>query len=265
MWTSVLLALSLGAHDSLTISQVEASYPAMFRLQFDSTSHGWVAHTEADTLPVNHPLGGFTRVYQQYLSYLAQQALVVDRPKDMSQPSGREALRRSFYGRFTSDTALRNAVLAPVARYLKRHGSRLADYDDPSPAFIPLFRATAVASRFFNPDVILPDGTLGVHICIVKHGMFDTLGPRNVALEAFAFAAVWDDVSGPDSLAIAMADFWQARAAIKALPLAGDRDQRVAVAQRTMWQAMERSAGLLRLLRARLNDWPDLPLQLAER
>jgi hypothetical protein len=84
------------------------------------------------------------------------------------------------------------------------------------------------------------------------------MGGRDLALEAVAFAAVWEDTNRPDSLSIAGKDFDAAFARVKALPKAGSSSARVARAQQEMWRAFEAGTGLRALLTNITGRWTEL-------
>jgi hypothetical protein len=154
-------------------------------------------------------------------------------------------------------------ILGPIAAYLRAKGGLISDYAPAVPVAVPLRRAVAVAARFYNPDVILPDGRIGgVHVCVVKHGLFEGLGARDLAVEAVAFAAVSDDFSLPDSVSLAGKDFNAAFDRVVALPRAASLAERVARAQETMWRSMEAGDGLPKLLQHATSQWDGLPFTL---
>jgi hypothetical protein len=258
----LLLAVTLWQTDTLTATQVRATYPELFSLNFQQIQDQWGFYVSTDTLPTGHPLAGFVKERKMYLMYLAQAAMADLSTGDLGRPAFRDSLRVRFYQHLQTDTSFDRLILAPVAAYLRTKGGFLSGYAPPVPVAIPLRNAVAVAARFYNPDVILPDGKIGVHICVVKHGLFEGLGARDLAVEAVAFAAVWDDVSLPDSVSFAGKDFNVAFDRIKALPRTDPPAKRVARAQEAMWSSMEAGEGLPKLLQHATSQWDGLPFML---
>jgi hypothetical protein len=261
----LMLAVTLWQADSLTATQVRASYPEFISLNFQQIQDQWGYWVGTDTLATGHPLAGFVKERKMYLLYLAQ-TVMADFPDaanaNLGRPAFRDSLRVRFYQRLQTDTSFDRLILGPIASYLRGRGGFVSDYAPAAPVTVPLRRAVAVAARFYNPDVILPDGKMGVHICVVKHGLFEGLGARDLAVEAVAFAAVWDDVSLPDSVAFAGRDFNVAFKRVGALPRTAPPADRVARAQETMWRSMEAGDGLPKLLQHAASQWNGLPFTL---
>jgi hypothetical protein len=258
----LMLAVTLWQTDTLTATQVRASYPGFFSLNFQQIQDQWGYYVAIDTLPSGHPLAGFVKERKMYLMYLAQIAVPDPTNGDLGRPTFRDSLRVRFYQRLQTDTSFDRLVLGPIAAYLHAKGGLVTDYTPRVSVAVPLRRAVAVAARFYNPDLILPDGKIGVHFCVVKHGLFESLGPRDLAIEAVAFAAVWDDVSLPDSVSLAGKDFNAAFDRIVALPRSAPPAERVARAQETMWRSMEAGNGLPKLLKYAAKHWDGLPFAL---
>ena len=262
MILELMLAVTLWQTDSLTATQVRASYPEFFSLKFGQMQDQWYAIAGADTLPTGHPLAGFVKERKYYLMYLAQAAMPDLTKGDLGRPAFRDSLRTRFYQRLQRDTSFDRLILGPIAAYLRAKGGFVSDYTPAVPVAVPLRHAVAVAARFYNPDVILPDGKIGVHICVVKHGLFDAMGSRDLAVEAVAFAAVWDDNELPDSVSFAGKDFNAAFDHVVALPRTPPPAERVARAQETMWTSMEAGHGLPKLLQHAASQWNGLPFTL---
>jgi hypothetical protein len=260
-----MLAITLWQSDTLTATQVRASYREFFSLNFQQLQGQWGYWVGVDTLPTGHSLARFVEGRNLYLLYLAQTAMADfpdATPGNLVRPTFRDSLRVRFYQRLQTDPSFDRLILGPIASYLRARGGLVSDYAPASPVSVPLRQAVAVAARFYNPDVILPDGKMGVHICVVKHGLFEGLGPRNLALEAVAFAAVSKDVNLPDSVSFAGRDFNAAFNRVVALPRTAPPAKRIARAQETMWTALEASDGLPKLLQHAASQWADLPFTL---
>jgi len=260
-----MLAITVWQSDTLTATQVRASYPDFISLNFQQIQDQWGYWVGTDTLPTVHPLAGFVKERKMYLLYLAQTVMAdfSDAASgNLGRPAFRDSLRVRFYQRLQADTSFDRLILGPIASYLRARGGLVSDYAPGVPIVVPLRRAVAVAARFYNPDVILPDGKLGVHICVVKHGLFEGLGARDLAVEAVAFAAVSEDVNLPDSVAFAGRDFSIAFKRVAALSPTPPPAERVARAQETMWRSMEAGAGLPKLLQHTTSQWDGLPFTL---
>jgi hypothetical protein len=257
-----MLAITLWQSDTLTATQVRASYREFFSLNFQQFQGQWYANAAIDTVPSDHPLAGFVRARKMYLSYLAQVAVPDPTKGDLGRPAFRDSLRAQFYQRLQTDTLFDRLLLGPIASYLRARGGLVSDYAPAVPVAVPLRRAVAVAARFYNPDVILADGRIGYHVCVVKHGLFDGLGARDMAVEAAAFAAVYDDYALPDSLSIAEKDVQAAFRRVVALPRTAPPAERIARAQEAMWTSLEASDGLPKMLQHAASQWADLPFAL---
>ena len=265
MILKLMLAVTLWQTDTLTATQVRASYPEFFSLNFQQIQNQWYAIAGTDTLPTGHPLAGFVKERKMYLLYLADAALL-DFPTatnaNLGRPAFRDSLRIRFYQRLQTDRSFDRLILGPIAAYLRVKGGLVSDYAPAVPVAVPLRRAVAVAARFYNPDLILPDGRIGVHVCVVKHGLLEGLGARDLAVEAVAFAAVSDDFSLPDSVSLAGKDFNAAFDRVATLPRTAPPAERVARAQETMWRSMEAGDGLPKLLKHAATQWDGLPFTL---
>jgi hypothetical protein len=262
MLLMLALVASMLQTDSVSVVEARGSYPDFLKLSFRPIQGSWGISASADTLPTDHPLAGFVKERRQYLSYIAGVAVGHFANVDLSPTTVRDSIRRAYYRRLQTDTTFDRLILGPLAGYLHAHGRHLVGYSSPSPVPVPVTHATAVAARFFNPDILLPDGRTGVHICVAKHGLFESLGPRDIAVEAVAFAAVWDDTSLPDSLSVTAKDFTLALNRVKALPRNGSPAERIERAQDVMWKTFQGGEGLVTLLRQVTSRWPGLPFVL---
>lgn len=260
MLTILALVVAAASSDTVHAGDARAAYEQIFKIAIDSGPHGWLASARVDTLPTGHPLAPFVRERKQYLAYFATGIYERLAGVRLDRAEVRDSVRASFYARLSTDPAYERGILGALAGYLARHGGVLSEYAAPAKQAVPLRNAVAVAARFYNPNILLPDGRIGVHICTVENGLFRSLGTRDLALEALAFAAVWEDTSRPDSTALAGADFADAYKRVRALPRTGAPGERIASAQRTMWDALESGTGLPRLLRDVEARWPDIPV-----
>lgn len=260
MLTILAFVVTAASSDTVQARDARAAYEQIFKIAIDSGSHGWLASARVDTLPTGHPLAPFVRERKQYLAYFATGIYERLAGVRLDRAEVRDSVRTSFYVRLKSDSAYERGILGALAAYLARRGGVLVGYAPPAKQTVALRKDVAVAARFYNPNIVLPDGRIGVHICTVENGLFRTLGTRDLALEALAFAAVWEDTSRPDSTALASADFDEAYKRVRALPRTGAPSERIASAQRTMWHALESGTGLPRLLRDVEARWPDVPV-----
>jgi hypothetical protein len=261
LYTLALITAITGS-DTLTVSEAREAYKSFVRFELQQNGKVWTAGVEVDTLPDGHVLAAFVRVHKQYLTYIVQTAVPSLTHKNLAIAAVRDSLREAFYERLRTTAVYDTLILGPIARYLEEREGVLTDFTAPAVEHLPIKRVTAVAARFYNPDILLPDGRFGVHICVVKNGMFDTLGGRNLGLEGAAFAAVWDDTSLPDSMAFAGREFSKAHRALRALPNTGTPAERIARAQEQMWSALEGGDGLAQLMRAYVAKHPSLPFRI---
>lgn len=254
--------VALSGSDTIHVAEVHDAYRQIFKITIDSGAHGWVVSARVDTLPPSHPLAAFVRDRKQYLTYFAIGIYERMDGVHIERATVRDSVRSSFYSWLETDSAYERGVVGALAGYLERRGGVLVGYTPPKRAAIPLSRAVAVAARFYDPNVILPDGRIAVHICAVENGLFRTIGARDLALEALSYAAVWEDTSRPDSTALAGKDFDAAYKLVRALPRTGTPAERIASAQRIMWHRFERGTGLRQLLLDAEARWPDIPVKV---
>lgn len=254
---------SIASTDTLSATEVRAAYPTFLHIRIDSVAGRWMTSARADTLPSDRPLAGFVRERRAYLSYLAASTQERLRGADLSSPAGRDSVRRAFYTLLRTDAGYERSILGALHGYLKAHGGMLRDYSPGRPTPISQSRAVSVAARFYNPNVLLPDGRIGVHICVVENGMFGSLAARDLALEAVAYAAVSEDTDRPDSVSIAGKDFALALSRVKEVPKHLTRPERVRRAQKVMWSTLEKGSGVRALMNAMVRQWPGLPFVLS--
>lgn len=165
-----LLAVLQG--DTLTVSQVKADYALLFPCNSVIT----------DSTIAYHRLGPFVEeihFFQAYLRY--------GHPGRLLGTGCQERLR--------SDSVF-NAIMLPAMRaYLRRRGGELVGVPDYRKRVIAWQDVMTVASRFFYVNRFLADGRVERYICGGKNRLADLPGPRDLALEAFAYAAIFRDLS----------------------------------------------------------------------
>lgn len=217
----------------------------------DSSRFGY--SIELDTARATGALGALARANRHYVLYLTLNA--------PSEPLGRSALlgdwatvRRNVLGRLTSDTAYLRALTQSVGRYRAAATRGRTAADDAAGDRTAGLRAVGfgrvvdVAARFFYPDEVLPDGRIQAHICVGINGVVDMQGGRDLAVEAFAYAAIFHDLLAPRGGLDA--EFQATKRLVNAMDLSSDPATRLHRAQGVMWAAMLRSARLRHVLLA---------------
>lgn len=217
----------------------------------DSSRFGY--SIELDTARATGALGALARANRHYVLYLTLNA--------PSEPLGRSALlgdwatvRRTVLGRLTSDTAYLRVLAQSVGRYRAAVMRGRAAADDAAGDRTAGLRAVGfrrvvdVAARFFYPDEVLPDGQIQAHICVGINGVVDMQGGRDLAVEAFAYAAIFHDLLAPQGGLDA--EFQATKRLVNAMDLSSDPAARLHRAQGVMWAAMLRSERLRHVLRA---------------
>jgi hypothetical protein len=232
--------------DSATYSLRDAARDLESLLVVDSSRYG--ASFDIDTLTSPDPLRAFAKANGHYILYLT-----INSPGaalgQVSLRDSRAAIKARALERLRADTAYLAALAESVERFRRsslphKGTSRLPE--PPVRRQVEMDRLLDVASRFFYPDAILPDGSIQSHVCVGINGMLDMKGGRDASVEAFAYAAIFHDILKP--MHRVDDDFGDASRRINALDLGADSTVRLLRAQGLMWGLMRRSEKLRRVL-----------------
>ncbi len=121
----------------------------------------------------------------------------------------------------------------------------------------------AYAAKFFYPDSILPNGTIGTHICSGFNGFHDAAPPRNLMLEAIGYSVVYGHIMLPnDEL---MRELDQALEQLSLLNLPDDKNTKLLRAQGVVWEFMSQDPFLEKAIRdmyAEKKGW--LPFKMTD-
>ncbi len=187
MLASLALSLTLLLPDTVTLAAIQREYAQIFRVNIDSGSVGWTINTNTDSLPASNPLARFVNTHRQYLTYVAGRPLEHLAKGHLADPVVRDSIRAAYYRALVTDSAYTRAILVPFARSLEEQGVTVLGTPALARATVSITRAAYVAARFFDPDVVLANGRLATHVCVVRNGLFGSAGQRDFVLEGLAF------------------------------------------------------------------------------
>jgi hypothetical protein len=262
MLLAFALSLTVLSADTVSATNIQRDYARIFRVRIDSARFGWTISADTDTLPTSDRLARFVNPHRQYLTYIAGRPLEGLGKVRLADPAVRDSIRAAYYHVLTADPEYTRAVLVPLVRSLEEHGVTVSGAPTGEVETVSTARAAFVAARFFDPDIVLPNGNMATHVCVVRNGLFGTTRQRDVVLEGLAFEAVWNDLGRPDSTAYVAVPFTKARNDVNALPAGTSREARITAAESLMWREMEASDGLRRLMVAAAKSAPELPIRI---
>lgn len=239
------------ASDSLSAAEVQAAYPDFFPIEVvtlpGSTQRG-IARGDARLHP-DHPLAGVfdKNRHGGIVSFLVQHGTGFV-PLDVLRPEADSlGVVRSYYDRLREDSVFNAGLLPVVARYLTAKGGTLIGYATDEPRrVVPLQLVVDAATRFFYPHILLPDGRVGVHICVGVNGFQDVPRERrDVHVEALAFATIrremeQERVEGNHSPLLAMMHEQFAEVK-KGADLPAEPQARLAALQQRIWVRLAES------------------------
>lgn len=242
---SLALAVALSSativsDSAYTPRQVAAELPQL--VVVDSSKYGY--SIEVDTVGAKGALGALAQANRHFVLYLTLNA--PSAPMEALAGGGsRSAVKERVLQRLAADTM----YLRVLAQSVERHravtkGSVAA----PPTANVGVTRVQDIAARFFFPDAILENGQIQSHICVGINGIVDMRGGRDLAVEAFAYAAIFHDLLSPRFFV--KADFEEASRLLNAMDLSTDPEKRLQRAQGVMWAMMVRSEKLQQVLAA---------------
>jgi hypothetical protein len=221
---------------------------------------------KVDSPPPGSLLSGFFRDHALWFGYLVTNGRSFDVPGLNSAKGGNVAaarLQQDLLRRLVVDSEFNALVVPAIAAYLNASGVpvRRALLKPSTTRSIPIDTAMRVATRFFYPDILTPNGIL-THVCTRINAVRE-LGNHDLALEALAFSAIMRDIMREDSSRIEV-DFGPARHQMNRLDAPGASEEvRLSRAQGMMWAMMSQSRALRDLLLAEANrDRVILPFEL---
>lgn len=265
MLLAFALSLTFLSADTVSATNIQRDYARIFRVHIDSGRFGWTINADTDTLPASDPLARFVNPHRQYLTYIAGRPLERLGKVRLADPAVRDSIRTAYYRVLATDPAYTRAVLVPLVKSLEDGGVAVSGAPQSEVDTVSTTRAAFVAARFFDPDIVLPNGNMATHICVVRNGLFGTARQRDFVLEGLAFEAVWNDLGRADSTAYVAVPFAKARNDVNALPAGTSPEARVAAAESLMWREMEASDGVRRLMVAASESAPELPIRIIGR
>lgn len=251
MLISALLSLALSAAPADTVPAVDlrAEYPRLFRIdevkEGDDTGYSLVM----DTLPTGHVLAPLVNRNRRYFDYLAEHATTPELTQLIARQKWQIGPLRAAYDSLLRSDGGYNAILAAsVGRYLAARGTAVAGYDPTRPApVLAMDDVVQVAARFFYPDMIRPDGTIQTHVCVDLNGVHDLQRPRDLALEAFLYDAIFEAISGGGTPLAT--EFRRIAAEMNRADLSSDPTVRITRAQGFMWSRLAPSRVLRQTIR----------------
>lgn len=89
-------------------------------------------------------------------------------------------------------------ILYTFEMYLISKGNEISNFDEKSKEEISIHDLKATGVRFFFPVEVTEDGRIGTRICVTGEG-FQDYEKRNIALEAFTFDTIFNEIRKEDS------------------------------------------------------------------
>lgn len=246
MITALALLLSAAAPasgDTIPLSQLRAEYQNIIRLE--QTQHDGESFTglDVDSLAAEHPLSEAVNSNRHYLLYLAQHATRPSFSEFATSERPFAEVREDYYAVLEGDSTFNAAVQPLFGRYLNERGVVVDGYDHSRPrSAVRMEDVINVAVRFFYPDTILQDGSIEGHICASINGVQDFQGTRDLALEAFAYSAIFRDIFQPKH--DVRREYNRVKALMNQVGLSSDPEVRLTRAQGMMWGHMAQSQQL---------------------
>lgn len=247
LFGAALAGVSPAVPDSMSYTMADAERELPSLVVVRSSRPGYHS-LELDTVNAAGPLGALARANRHYVFYLTDNA-----PSRPLAPEARRgfdlaAVQRNVLARLSADTVYLGALVQGVQGMRARRAGAADGRAPDSRRAVSASRVMALAVRFFYPDAVLPDGHIQSHVCVGINGIADMQGGRDLALEAFAYAAIFHHYLRPrvDS----NDDFLAASKLVNAMDLSTDPAVRLQRAQGVMWAAMLRSEKLRQALAA---------------
>lgn len=250
---SVLGMAQHGDTAAYTANRLRAELPALVAVD----SSKWGYSLRIDSVTPSPTLQRLVRANRRYVLYLTSHAPAA--PWDSVDFHGSRAqVKARFLAKLSQDSVYLTVLAESVERMA--HGAA-ATRKGAARRRVSVQRAQDVASRFFYPDAILPNGRIQSHVCVAINDVIDMQGGRDPALEAFVYSAIFEDLDHPRF--DVSADFEASSRLINRMDLSSDSTLRLRRAQGVMWGRMVESARLRRLIRAaHARDRSYLPFEL---
>lgn len=199
---------------------------------------------DLDTVRARGGLGDLARANWHFVTYLT-----VNAPSAPLSPETLQGdlatVRRRLLERLDGDTVYLQILTRSVQRLRATRTSRAGEA---SVRQVPFGRVLNIATRFFYPEAIGATGRIEAYACVGINGLRDIAGGRDLAVEAFAYAAIFHDLMRP--VFDIDGDFGEAVRLVNGLDLGTDPEVRLQRARGAMWAFMARSEKLTQVLRA---------------
>lgn len=190
-------------------------------------------------------LSGLTKSYHYFLSYLLTNSdkYDTDELKKEEDPKKRNEI---FVNQLKKNEKFNNLMLQVFSRYLISKGHSVPFYKPEEKKPITIEEIKKVAVRFFYPH-LGRNGKMKFHICAGINGFKDFDGERNLLIEAFAFAAIFNDLR-TDSEANLSTIFSKLLGKIMKLGMSNDKDINAHRIQGAAWFEMSKDKNLEKAL-----------------
>jgi hypothetical protein len=250
----------------MSVKDVRDTYTAIFLAQVRNAGRAPSYALRVGHLPDRHVLATLVNENESFFGYLLNNAI---------DTSGLDQVLHDpvdFHSRFTgilrSSSRLDAIVIPMVARYLSQEGLELTGLDPSHETLanetrpeVELETAASIAARFFYPHEIGPGDQIQAHICAALNGLSDLQRPRDLAVEAFVYSALWRDLRS--SRRGVRHEFTDELKRLASLDLSSNLTIRLHRVQGAVWAHMSRSRRVRRALSreyARMERW--LPFRL---
>jgi hypothetical protein len=266
MLSYFVLALLLVNADTVSLQELRRISADLFRVEAMSFE-GRTVYSQSVAVPgEHHPLASFARENRSLLTYLSQHGSNVRLTVTLAGVDSDVERQMRYSSALLSDSAFAAAYLPFAARYLEAQGVVVTGLDRTShgqPRAIRRSEMMRVAVRFFSP-FLNESGGVATHVCTAFNDVRDLPGPRDIMLEAFAYAAISAEMR-PDAPPRFVDDFGAARRLMNSLALSTDQSVKLDRARGVMWGVMGQSKALADvLLEAYGQRAAYLPFQLTD-
>lgn len=263
MFISALLSLALASADTVPAFDPATLYPRLFRVEEVKEADNTGYSLAFDTLPAGDLLAPLVNRNWHYFDYLAEHATTPELTQLVAQRGWQIGPLRAAYDSLLRHDPVYNGVMTTtIGRYLAPRGRTVTEYDPTRPLpRLAMDGVMEVAVRFFYPDEVRPNGTIQTHVCVSLNGMHDLQQPRDLALEAFLYQAIFREANRQSPL---RAEWKRFQAEMEAAVVSPDPEVRLTRAREFLWARLASSRVLRATLRRAYEENRDiLPFAIA--
>lgn len=233
--------------DTLTATQIKAQYEQLFGvIRLEAEGSSFLAF-HFPPLAADHPFSGLMQDNMYVFLYLLENAADVPREALMQSAADSVQLEQEFLAHLRRDEGFNRYVLPILGAYLRTQGHVVHELPPtPGSGTTDWSHLMNVAARFFYPSAVRPDGGFEGHICVGVNGFKDFEGERDLLVEAFAYAAIFQDLH--ESRYNVGQEFSAVLRSLRSLNLSADPERKLLRAQGITWARMTENEVLRTLL-----------------